>query len=35
MKEKEVLNFKVEVFGHVISDSSMNGDVICCQSIQC
>lgn len=27
--------FRVEVFGHVISDSSINGDVICHQSIQC
>ena len=27
--------FKVEIFGHVISDSSINGDVICHQSIQC
>ena len=27
--------FKVEVFGHVITDSSINGDVICHQSIQC
>ena len=27
--------FKVEVFGHVISDSSINGDVICHQSLQC
>lgn len=27
--------FKVEVFGNVISDSSINGDVVCHQSIQC
>lgn len=27
--------FKVEVFGHVISDGSINGDVICHQSLQC
>ena len=27
--------FKVEVFGHVISDSSINGDVVCHQSLQC
>lgn len=27
--------FKVEVFGHVISDSSINGDVVCHQSIEC
>ena len=27
--------FKVEIFGHVISDGSINGDVICHQSIQC
>jgi len=27
--------FKVEVYGHVISDSSINGDVVCHQSIQC
>ena len=27
--------FKVEVFGHVISDGSINGDVICHQSIEC
>lgn len=26
--------FKVEVYGHIISDSSINGDVICHQSIQ-
>lgn len=26
--------FKVEVYGHVISDSSINGDVIC-QNLQC
>ncbi|MBP3919302.1 MAG: helix-turn-helix transcriptional regulator [Clostridia bacterium] len=27
--------FKVEVFGHVISDSAINGDVCCHQSIEC
>lgn len=27
--------FKVEVFGHVVSDSSINGDVVCHQSLQC
>lgn len=27
--------FKVEVFGNIISDSSINGDVVCHQSIQC
>ncbi len=27
--------FKVEVFGHIICDSSINGDVVCHQSIQC
>ena len=27
--------FKVEVFGYVISDGSINGDVVCHQSIQC
>ena len=27
--------FKVEVFGHLITDSSINGDVICHQSLQC
>ena len=27
--------FKVEVFGHMITDSSINGDVICHESIQC
>ncbi len=27
--------FKVEVYGHVLSDSSINGDVVCHQSIQC
>ena len=26
--------FKVEVYGHVISDSSINGDVVCHQSIE-
>ena len=26
--------FKVEVYGHVISDSSINGDVVCHQSIK-
>ena len=26
---------KVEVFGHLITDSSINGDVICHKSIQC
>ena len=26
--------FKVEVYGHLISDSSINGDVVCHQSIQ-
>ena len=27
--------FKVEVYGHVVSDSSINGDVVCHQSITC
>ncbi len=27
--------FKVEVYGHIISDSSINGDVVCHQTIQC
>ena len=27
--------FKVEIFGHVIADGSINGDVVCHQSIQC
>lgn len=27
--------FKVEVYGHVISDGSINGDVICHQNIEC
>ncbi|MBQ7322404.1 MAG: helix-turn-helix domain-containing protein [Clostridia bacterium] len=27
--------FKVEVYGHVIADGSINGDVVCHQSIQC
>lgn len=27
--------FKVEVYGHLIADGSINGDVICQQSIQC
>ena len=27
--------FKVEVYGHIISDSSINGDVVCHQSIKC
>lgn len=27
--------FKVEVFGHVMCDSSINGDVVCHRSIQC
>ena len=27
--------FKVEVYGHIVSDGSINGDVICHQSIQC
>lgn len=27
--------FKVEVYGHIICDSSINGDVVCHQSIQC
>ena len=27
--------FKVEVYGHVITDGSINGDVVCHQSIQC
>ena len=26
--------FKVEVYGHIIADSSINGDVVCHQSIQ-
>ena len=26
--------FKVEVYGHIISDSSINGDVVCHQNIQ-
>jgi len=26
--------FKVEVYGHVISDSSINGDVVCHQTIK-
>lgn len=30
----ETQYFKVEVYGHVISDSSINGDVVC-QSLQC
>jgi len=27
--------FKVEVYGHVIADGSINGDVVCHQSIKC
>ncbi len=27
--------FKVEVYGHVIADGSINGDVVCHQSIEC
>ncbi|MBQ7865220.1 MAG: helix-turn-helix transcriptional regulator, partial [Clostridia bacterium] len=27
--------FKVEVYGHILADSSINGDVVCHQSIQC
>lgn len=27
--------FKVEVYGHIITDGSINGDVVCHQSIQC
>lgn len=27
--------FKVEVYGHIMTDSSINGDVVCHQSIQC
>ena len=27
--------FKVEVYGHIFSDSSINGDVVCHQTIQC
>ena len=27
--------FKVEVYGHVIADASINGDVVCQQSVQC
>lgn len=27
--------FKVEVYGHILADGSINGDVICHQSIQC
>ena len=27
--------FKVEVYGHVIADGSINGDVVCHQSVQC
>ena len=27
--------FKVEIYGHVISDGSINGDVVCHKSIQC
>lgn len=27
--------FKVEVYGHLMADGSINGDVICHQSIQC
>lgn len=30
----ETQYFKVEVYGHVISDSSINGDVVC-QNLQC
>ena len=26
--------FKVEVYGHIIADSSINGDVVCHQSMQ-
>ena len=31
----ETQYFKVEVYGHLITDSSINGDVICHQSIHC
>ena len=27
--------FKVEVYGHIVTDGSVNGDVVCHQSIQC
>lgn len=27
--------FKVEVYGHIVSDGSINGDVVCHQTIQC
>lgn len=27
--------FKVEVYGHVLADGSINGDVVCHQSVQC
>ena len=27
--------FKVEVYGHVIADGSINGDVVCHQSVEC
>lgn len=27
--------FKVEVYGHLVTDGSINGDVVCHQSIQC
>lgn len=27
--------FKVEVYGHLITDSSINGDVVCHQTLQC
>lgn len=27
--------FKVEVYGHLVADGSINGDVVCHQSIQC
>lgn len=27
--------FRVEVYGHVVADGSINGDVVCHQSIQC
>lgn len=27
--------FKVEVFGHIVADGSINGDVVCHQSIEC
>ena len=30
----ETQYFKVEVYGHIIADSSINGDVVCHQSIQ-